>query len=83
MKRGAFGSPLPSTHRRTQKKNSEQIDVAQLQSITIPTPRKNTPRELAAGNIDFSIDPPIHSDESLRHQKIFEDNFVLIVRKIN
>ena len=45
------------------------------------TPRKNTPRELAAGNIDFSIDPPIHSDESLRHQKIFEDNFVLIVRK--
>jgi DNA-binding transcriptional LysR family regulator len=45
------------------------------------TPRKNTPRELAAGNIDFSIDPPIHSDASLRHQKIFEDNYVLIVRK--
>ena len=45
------------------------------------TPRKNTPRELAAGNIDFSIDPPIHSDPSLRHQKIFEDDYVLIVRK--
>lgn len=45
------------------------------------TPRKNTPRELAAGNLDFSIDPPIHSDTSLRHKEIFKDNYVLIVRK--
>jgi DNA-binding transcriptional LysR family regulator len=45
------------------------------------TPRKNTPRELAAGNLDFIIDPPIHSDASLRHKEIFKDNYVLIVRK--
>ena len=44
------------------------------------TPRDDTPRELAGGNIDFAIDPPIHADPSLRHQKIYEDNYVLIVR---
>ena len=44
-------------------------------------PRKETPLELAAGNVDFCIDPPVHSDASLRHQKIYEDQYVLIVRK--
>ena len=44
-------------------------------------PRKQTPLELAAGNVDFCIDPPVHSDAFLRHQKIYEDDYVLIVRK--
>ena len=45
------------------------------------TPRSETPKELATGNIDFAIDPPIHTDSSLRHQKIYEDEYVLIVSK--
>lgn len=45
------------------------------------TPRDETPKELAAGNIDFAIDPPIHNDPNLRHVKIYEDNYVLIVNK--
>ena len=57
-------------------KSAPDVDIE-----TYLTPRKNTPRELAAGNIDFSIDPPIHSDPFLRHTKIFEDEYVLIVRK--
>ena len=44
-------------------------------------PRKQTPLELSAGNVDFCIDPPVHSDAFLRHQKIYEDDYVLIVRK--
>tara|TARA_Y100001970_G_scaffold158998_1_gene194430 strand:- start:50620 stop:51525 length:906 start_codon:yes stop_codon:yes gene_type:complete len=44
-------------------------------------PRKETPRELSAGNVDFCIDPPVHSDSYLRHQKIYEDDYVLITRK--
>ena len=35
------------------------------------TPRTETPKELAAGNIDFAIDPPIHSDPNLRNKKIY------------
>ncbi|GIT61509.1 MAG: hypothetical protein Ct9H300mP20_13360 [Gammaproteobacteria bacterium] len=34
-------------------------------------PRLETPKELAAGNIDFAIDPPIHTDPSLSHKKKF------------
>ena len=45
------------------------------------TPRSETPKELAAGNIDFAIDPPIHTDTSLRHEKIYEDHYVLVVNK--
>ena len=45
------------------------------------TPREDTPRELAAGNIDFAIDPPVHTESNLKHQKIYEDNYVLIMRK--
>ena len=45
------------------------------------TPRMETPKELATGNIDFAIDPPIHADPSLSHQKIYEDEYVLIVNK--
>jgi len=45
------------------------------------TPRLETPKELAAGNIDFAIDPPIHSDPNLRNKKIYQDNYVLVVNK--
>ena len=45
------------------------------------TPRTETPKELAAGNIDFAIDPPIHSDPNLRNKKIYQDNYVLVVNK--
>ena len=45
------------------------------------TPRSETPKELASGNIDFAIDPPIHTDSNLRHQKIYEDEYVLIISK--
>ena len=45
------------------------------------TPRMETPKELATGNIDFAIDPPIHADPSLSHRKIYEDEYVLIVNK--
>ena len=45
------------------------------------TPRHETPKELAAGNIDFAIDPPIHTDPSLSHEKIYEDPYVLVINK--
>ena len=45
------------------------------------TPRIETPKELAAGNIDFAIDPPIHSDPNLRNKKIYQDDYVLVVNK--
>ena len=45
------------------------------------TPREETPRDLASGNIDFAIDPPIHADSTLKNRKIYSDNYVLIVRK--
>ena len=48
---------------------------------TYLAPRKEAPRELASGTIDFSIDPPVHSDPHLRHEKIYEEDYVMIVRK--
>ena len=45
------------------------------------TPRTETPKELAAGNIDFAIDPPIHSDPNLINKKIYQDDYVLVVNK--
>ena len=48
---------------------------------TYLTPRKDAPRELASGTIDFSIDPPVHTDPHLRHEKIYEEDYVMIVRK--
>ena len=48
---------------------------------TYLTPRKEAPRELASGTIDFSIDPPVHSDPHLKHEKIYEEDYVMIVRK--
>ena len=45
------------------------------------TPRADTPMGLASGNIDFAIDPPIHTDTSLYHEKIYEDDYVLVMRK--
>ena len=57
------------------------IWITEIDIESYLTPRKNTPRELASGNIDFSIDPSIYSDASLRHQKSFEEKYVLIVRK--
>lgn len=43
--------------------------------------RKDAARELAAGNVDFSIDPPLQSDPHLRQEKIYEEEYVMIVRK--
>ena len=57
-------------------KKAPEIDF-----ISYLTPRRETPRELAAGNIDFSIDPPIHTESTLMHSKLFEDNYVLMVRR--
>ncbi|GIR86862.1 MAG: transcriptional regulator [Gammaproteobacteria bacterium] len=48
---------------------------------TYLTPRKDAPRELASGTIDFSIDPPVHSDPHLKHEKIYQEDYVMIVRK--
>ena len=48
---------------------------------TYLTPRKEASRELASGTIDFSIDPPVHSDPHLMHEKIYEEDYVMIVRK--
>jgi len=45
------------------------------------TPRTETPKELAAGNIDFAIDPPIHPDPNLKNKKIYQDDYVLVVNK--
>ena len=45
------------------------------------TPRTETPKELSAGNIDFAIDPPIHSDPNLKNKKIYQDDYVLVVNK--
>ena len=48
---------------------------------TYLTPRKDAPRELASGAIDFSIDPPLQSDQQLKHEKIYQEDYVMIVRK--
>ena len=48
---------------------------------TYLTPRKDAVRELASGSIDFSIDPPVHSDPQLKHEKIYQEDYVMIVRK--
>ena len=48
---------------------------------TYLTPRKDAPRELASGAIDFSIDPPLQSDQYLKHEKIYQEDYVMIVRK--
>ena len=57
-------------------KSAPEIDV---QSYL--TPRTETPKELAAGNIDFAIDPPIHPDPNLKNKKIYQDDYVLVVNK--
>ncbi len=60
----------------------ELVEVApKIKVETYLTPRKDAPRELASGTIDFSIDPPVHSDPHLRHEKIYEEDYVMIVRK--
>ena len=57
-------------------------DIAPKMKVeTYLTPRKEAPRELSSGVIDFSIDPPVHSDPHLRHEKIYEEDYVMIVRK--
>ena len=48
---------------------------------TYLTARKDAPRELASGAIDFSIDPPLQSDQHLKHEKIYLEDYVMIVRK--
>ena len=60
----------------------ELAEVApKIQVETYLTPRKDAPRELASGTIDFSIDPPVHSDPHLKHEKIYQEDYVMIVRK--
>ena len=48
---------------------------------TYLTERKDAPRELASGAIDFSIDPPLQSDQHLKHEKIYQEDYVMIVRE--
>jgi len=48
---------------------------------TYLTARKDASRELASGAIDFSIDPPLQSDQHLKHEKIYQEDYVMIVRK--
>ena len=48
---------------------------------TYLTARKDAPRELSSGAIDFSIDPPLQSDQHLKHEKIYQEDYVMIVRK--
>lgn len=60
----------------------ELAEVApKIKVETYLTPRKDAPRELASGTIDFSIDPPVHSDPHLKHEKIYQEDYVMIVRK--
>lgn len=60
----------------------ELAEVApKIKVETYLTPRKDAPRELASGTINFSIDPPVHSDPHLKHEKIYEEDYVMIVRK--
>ena len=48
---------------------------------TYLTARKDAPRELASGAIDFSIDTPLQSDQHLKHEKIYQEDYVMIVRE--
>ena len=48
---------------------------------TYLTARKDAPRELASGAIDFSIDPPLQIDQHLKHEKIYQEDYVMIVRE--
>ena len=48
---------------------------------TYLTARKDAPRELASGAIDFSIDPPLQSDQHLKHERIYQEDYVMIVRE--
>ena len=48
---------------------------------TYLTARKDAPRELASGAIDFSIDHPLQSDQHLKHEKIYQEDYVMIVRE--
>ena len=66
---------LPSLLKSLEE-SAPEVDIE-----SFSTPRRETPRELAAGNIDFAIDPPIHANKSLNHSKIFEDKYVIAVRK--
>ena len=60
----------------------ELAEVApKIKVETYLTPRKDAVRELASGSIDFSIDPPVHSDPHLKHEKIYQEDYVMIVRK--
>ena len=53
----------------------ELAEVApKIKVETYLTPRKDAPRELAS-------DPPVHSDPHLKHEKIYEEDYVMIVRK--
>ena len=60
----------------------ELAEIApKLKVETYLTARKDAPRELASGAIDFSIDPPLQSDQHLKHEKIYQEDYVMIVRE--
>ena len=60
---------------RSLGKEAPDVDIESFRAD-----RTDTPRELASGNIDFAVDPPIHTDSSLHHAKLFKDKYVIAVR---
>ena len=61
--------------------NALEEKAPEVDIESFSAPRRDTPRELSSGSIDFAIDPPIHTDVNLKHTKIFEDKYVIAVRK--
>ncbi|WP_163833890.1 LysR family transcriptional regulator [Spartinivicinus ruber] len=48
---------------------------------TQPISPRETTKELASGRLDFAIDAPVNYDIQIKHQKLFEDNYVCVVRE--
>ncbi len=61
----------------------ELADIAPKVKVeTYLTPRKDAPRELASGAIDFSIDPPLQSDQHLKYERTNKKVLLLEKEKI-
>lgn len=48
---------------------------------SFPLNRREIPKELASGNLDFAIDVPLLSDPNLCHQPLISSNYVCVARK--
>lgn len=48
---------------------------------TQPISPRETTKELASGRLDFAIDAPLNFDPQVKHNKLFEDNYVCVVRE--